>query len=166
MGRFWGADWKPIDINFRKGGNEPRLLVVHIMQGTLVGTDRWFRNPASQVSAHFGTSRAGDLIQWVDTKDTAWHACAANSYSIGIENEGSSGDRLTDAQIHQIALVLRWAYNHHSIPLWLNQHPLTGRGLSYHALGGTEWCNHPDCPGTPIVDQLEEIVRRTIAAKL
>jgi hypothetical protein len=155
--RYPGAEWKPISINFQRGGNSPRFLVEHIMQGTLTGTDGWFRNPAAQVSAHFGIGKAGEVIQWVDTADTAWHAVAANHMSIGVEHEGDSGQVLTAAQLEADAKLLAWAAEHHPIPLALAASP-AGSGLAYHALGGTDWGGHLACPGAPIVSQLGGIL--------
>jgi hypothetical protein len=161
MAKYWRAKWRPISVNFTKGGNQPKLMVVHIMEGTLAGTDSWFHNPASDVSAHFGVGKDGTIYQWVDTNDQAWHACAANDHSIGVENEGSSGDKLTAAQILSNARILRWAHRKHPLlNLWLNIRPETGSGLSYHGLGGVAWCNHPQCPGDPIVAQLPAILEK------
>lgn len=42
------------------------------MGGTLAGTDSWFNNSASQVSAHFGAGFDGELHQYVDLGNTAW----------------------------------------------------------------------------------------------
>lgn len=42
------------------------------MGGTLAGTDSWFNNPASKVSAHFGVGDNGDLHQYVLLSDSAW----------------------------------------------------------------------------------------------
>ena len=76
MARYSGAQWRPISINYNLGGIAPRILIVHIMQGTLAGTDSWFRNPDAQVSAHFGVGKTGTIYQWVDTANRAWHASA------------------------------------------------------------------------------------------
>src|SRR5260221_290122 len=102
-GRYPGALWKPINVNYSKGGNRPRLFIVHVMQGTLAGTDAWFHDPISTVSAHFGVGRNGTVIQWVNTEDIAWHAVAANSRSIGVEHEGWSGEPLTHLQLEATA---------------------------------------------------------------
>ena len=61
MARYSGAQWRPISINYNRGGIAPRILIVHIMQGTLAGTDSWFRNPNAQVSAHFGVGKTGTI---------------------------------------------------------------------------------------------------------
>ena len=156
--RYPGAEWKPISVNFQQGGNSPKFLVEHIMQGTLAGTDGWFRNPQAQVSAHFGVGKAGTVIQWVDTADVAWHAMAANGESIGVEHEGDSGETLTAAQLDADARLLAWAHEHHPIPLRLAHHPTFGAGLAYHALGGEAWGGHLACPGGPIIGQLPAIL--------
>lgn len=157
MPRCPAASWRPISTNYQHGGNTPRLVILHVMQGTLDGSDSWFRNPAAQVSAHFGTGRDGRLYQWVDTRDTAWHAANANGFSIGIENEGNSGDSLTDAQLLRVAEVVAWASLVHGIPLEVCNDP-AGRGLAYHGLGGASWGGHPQCPGLPIIRQRAAIL--------
>ena len=158
-GRYPAAEWRPIDVNFMSGGNSPRLAIVHVMEGSLAGTDSWFRNPASEVSAHFGVGRDGTVIQWVNAGDIAWHAAAADDHSIGIETEGDSGEPLTPAQVGAVAGIFRWAHQHYpNIHAWLNTRPDNGSGLSWHGLGGAAWGNHPDCPGDPIRHQLGEIL--------
>jgi N-acetylmuramoyl-L-alanine amidase len=42
------------------------------MGGTLVGTDSWFANPASQVSAHTGVGLDGARHAYVKYDDRAW----------------------------------------------------------------------------------------------
>jgi len=95
--------------NFRAGrvsGSttyKPELVVIHIMDGSLSGTDSWFNNPASQVSAHYGIGKTGEVHQYVKEADQAWHAGVVskpsfklykgtainpNLYTIGIEHEG------------------------------------------------------------------------------
>ena len=56
---------------------------------------------ATCMGCHDGTSR------------TAWHAAAANSFAIGIENEGHAGDTLTAAQLAAVAKVA----HDHGLPL-------------------------------------------------
>lgn len=159
-GRYPPALWRPINVNYSIGGNRPRLAIAHIMQGTLLGTDRWFRNPVSTVSAHFGVGEDGTVLQWVNTEDIAWHAVAANDHSIGIEHEGWSGEPLTSLQLEATAEIFGWAIKEYpAISDWLNTRPDTGSGLSWHGLGGIAWGNHPNCPGLPVVHQLPEILK-------
>lgn len=156
--RYPGAKWRPIDINYRSGGNIPTLLIIHIMQGTLAGSDSWFRDSRADASAHFGVGKDGTVYQWVDTHDTAWHAMSANDRSIGVEHEGNSGDHLTPAQLAADEKLYAWAAAHHDIPLHLAQGP-GGSGLAYHALGASSWGGHLQCPGTPIIGQLGTILK-------
>ncbi|MGW2062812.1 peptidoglycan recognition protein family protein [Streptomyces sp. NPDC001937] len=160
MARMPGALWRPIPINYTEGGQDSvRGVVVHIMAGTLAGTDAWFRNPKAQASAHFGTGKAGALYQWVDTADRAWAQASGNRTWLSVENEGQGGDVLTDAQLDRNAQILAWAHTKHGVPLQVADSP-TGRGLGFHAMGGSAWGGHTSCPGTRIVAQLAEIVRR------
>ena len=87
-------------------GYRPEAVVIHIMDGTLVGTDSWFANHDSQVSAHYGVGKNGEVHQYVQENDTAWHAGRVdapvwklirpnlnpNLYTIGIEHEGRPND--------------------------------------------------------------------------
>jgi hypothetical protein len=160
MARMPGALWRPIPTNYTRGGQaEVRGVVVHIMAGTLDGTDSWFRNSKAQASSHFGTGKDGELRQWVDTADRAWAQAAGNSTWISVENEGQGGDALTVAQLDANARVLAWAHVTDGVPLKVATSP-TDRGLGYHAMGGSAWGGHTSCPGTRIVAQLPEIVDR------
>ncbi|WP_326637252.1 N-acetylmuramoyl-L-alanine amidase [Streptosporangium sp. NBC_01755] len=163
MARMPGTAWKPITVNFTPGGQvEVRGVVLHIMAGTLGGTDSWFRNPRAQASSHFGTSRGGQLVQWVDTRDKAWTQGTGNRSWISIENEGKGGDELTDAQLDRCAQVLAWAHTEHGVPLQVTSDP-GGRGLGHHSMGGKAWGGHSMCPGARIIAQKPEIVRRAKA---
>jgi hypothetical protein len=160
MARMADASWRPIPDNYTANGQtEVRGVVVHIMAGTLSGTDSWFRNPQARASSHFGTGKAGALYQWVDTKDRAWAQADGNRTWISVENEGQGGDILTGEQLDANAEVLAWAHRVYSVPLQVASGP-SGRGLGYHAMGGSAWGGHTSCPGPKIVAQLPEIVRR------
>jgi peptidoglycan hydrolase-like protein with peptidoglycan-binding domain len=160
MARMPGATWMPIPVNHTPGGQaEVRGVVVHIMAGTLAGTDSWFRNPRAQASSHFGTGRTGQLRQWVDTADRAWAQGAGNRSWLSVENEGHGGDELTDAQIDANARVLAWAHQRYGVPLQATNDP-QGRGLGHHGMGGQAWGGHTSCPGTRIVHQKRLIVAK------
>jgi len=132
-------------------------IVLHIMEGTLPGTTSWFNNSASQASSHFGVGKDGTILQYVDTKDRAWAEASGNSEWISIENEGNSGDSLTDAQLKAVASIVKWAHTEHGIP-FQSTDSTSGSGLGWHGMGGTAWGNHPDCPGTPIKNQRSKIL--------
>ena len=74
-----------------------------------------------QVSAHFLIRRDGQILQFVSTRERAWHAgqsayqgrTRCNDYSIGIELEGSDFEAYTDAQYQAlINLTLALALHH------------------------------------------------------
>lgn len=160
MSRMPGATWRPILVNYTRAGQQSvRGVVVHIMAGSLAGTDSWFRNSRAQASAHFGTGKGGELYQWVDTADRAWAQAGGNRDWLSIENEGRGGDALTEAQLDRCAQILAWAHRLYGVPLQVTHNP-SGRGLGYHAMGGAAWGGHTSCPGDRIVAQLDDIVAR------
>lgn len=67
-----------------------------------------------RVSAHFLIRRDGELIQFVSTRDRAWHAGVScfrgrercNDFSIGIELEGTDFEPFTEAQYATLARLL------------------------------------------------------------
>lgn len=134
-------------------------LVLHIEQGSNHGTDSWFHNPQAQVSAHFGVGKDGSVFQWVDTDDTAWAEMAGNHYWISVENEGYSGQPLTQAQEESVAKLFAWAAKLYHFPFQVTADP-TGTGLGHHAMGGSDWGGHTQCPGEPVVQQKPYIVNR------
>ena len=98
------ATQKILNINFKVGNVLAHQgLVLHIMDGTLVGTIAWFNNPHAQASSHFAVGKVGTLVQFVDTENTAWTEASGNPYWISVECEGRGGDSLTPQQIATIA---------------------------------------------------------------
>jgi N-acetylmuramoyl-L-alanine amidase len=111
---------------------KPEAIVIHIMYGTLYGTDSWFQSTISKVSAHYGIGKTGEVHQYVNEKDTAYHAGRVNApvwslikstenglyispdyYTIGIEHEGDVNTEWTDEMYHASsnlikAISLRW----------------------------------------------------------
>lgn len=160
MSRFDKATWRPIPVNYSPGGQRAvRGVVIHIMAGTLAGTDSWFRNKQARASSHFGTGKGGALYQWVATTDRAWAQADGNAEWISVENEGVGGDKLTSAQLDRCAQILAWAHRRYGVPLQVTHSP-SGKGLGYHAMGGSAWGGHTSCPGKRIEAQLPQIVQR------
>jgi N-acetylmuramoyl-L-alanine amidase len=115
-----------------RGGHKIAVIVNHIMCGTMDGTDSWFKNRASQVSAHYGIARDGTIHQYVRDEDTAWHAGIVknptwplysqyaghiNQVSIGIEHEGWPGEPLTEVQYQSTLWLHRYLHDKHGILL-------------------------------------------------
>jgi N-acetyl-anhydromuramyl-L-alanine amidase AmpD len=146
-----------------RGGYRPEAVVIHIMAGTLVGTDAHFANPGSQVSAHYGIGKQGEIHQYVREEDTAFHAGIVdrptwplikpgvnpNSYTIGIEHEGQATDIWTEALKAASAQMVRDVCNRWQIPIDRN-----------HVIGHYQIrASKPNCPA---VDKsiIDEIIRR------
>ena len=81
--------------NYGKGRERHQIkyIIAHWIVGTLASADATFQSPTRKASAHYG--REGTTVhQYVDEKDTAWHASnlKINRESIGIEHSG--GEKL------------------------------------------------------------------------
>ena len=127
-------------VNFRRGrpaGFKPEAIVIHIGEGSLRSIDMQFNDPNARVSAHYCVSKSGDIHQYVDEKDTAFHAGTIdkpawsglkpgkapgtfinpNFYTIGIEHEGFADDQWPDAQLATSAALVGEIAQRWSIPL-------------------------------------------------
>ena len=123
----------------RPANCEPDLLVIHnisLPPGQYGGNciERLFTNcldwdehpffneiRGTQVSAHVLIRRDGEVVQFVNFHDRAWHAgqsCFAgqencNDFSIGIELEGTDDDAYTGAQYTALAAVTNTLLAHY-----------------------------------------------------
>ena len=158
MARYPNAQWRPVSNETPGGMTAYTFLVLHIMQGTLAGTDTWFHNSASQVSAHLGVGADGTVYQWVDTADMAWAQAAGNPVGISIEHEGSVPAALTPQQITADSAILAWVHQTHGIPLQVTDDAVAGSGVCGHSTGALQHWGHPNCPGPAIMNQRQQIV--------
>lgn len=73
-----------------RGGHKIDHITLHIMAGTLAGTDAHFKNPNSQVSATYGIGANGEIHQYVSENDTPWSDgnALSNATGISIEHQG------------------------------------------------------------------------------
>src|SRR5213082_3535526 len=71
-----------------------RFIVIHVTEGSYLGTVAWLRDPRAHASANFVVARNGKVQELVPLHDIAWHAgnWAYNVRSVGIENVGVTGD--------------------------------------------------------------------------
>ncbi len=156
--RYPDAQWvgaAPEDFSVGHIGH--RRIVIHIEQGSESGTDNWFHNPASYVSAHFGNPRVGRLQQFVDTDQMAYHCAQWNGDSIGIEHEGYSGQRLNANQLKNLRALLLWIREVHKTPLNFVTTPYLPGVIGHgHLPEGT--LSHPNCPGGPILVQVNSLL--------
>jgi N-acetylmuramoyl-L-alanine amidase len=116
-----------------RGGQKVDAIVMHVSEGSMVGMRSWFNDPASEVSAHYGISRKGEIEQYVDEADTAWsngrvlRPTAAlvlarpgsnpNRWTVSIEHEGTGKDDLTSEQRAASAWLVADIAKRHGIPL-------------------------------------------------
>lgn len=128
-----GAIWNPAAPGNQSTSSRPtsfpiQYVVIHVTEGSYNGAISWFKNEASNVSAHFVIrSSDGQITQMVRLKDIAWHAGVSfyNQRSVGIEHEAittQSGSNpnpsgwFTNAMYSASADLTRWLTNQFSIP--------------------------------------------------
>jgi N-acetyl-anhydromuramyl-L-alanine amidase AmpD len=119
------------------GGYAVGAIVVHTMAGSLASCDRWFANPDSQVSAHFGIGLNGEQHQYVSLTDSAWANGireAGNTWPLGpgnpnyqtisieTEDNGSGGTPVSDAQFNATLEVANLALGRYPTIQWLLRH--------------------------------------------
>lgn len=154
-----------------RAGLVPKYIVLHIMSGTLAGTDNWFSQTVSQVSAHYGVGLNGEVHQYVDESNSAWangivknptaqivkdnSTLSQNKISLSIEHEGQDLSTAPDVQLTAsvgliVAMATKW-----NIPL-----------DRQHILGHYE-IDPVDKPNCPAVDKtiIDKIVKRVRLAK-
>jgi N-acetylmuramoyl-L-alanine amidase len=143
--------------NFNSGRRnyQPIAIVIHIMEGTLAGTDSWFQSTRSQVSAHYGVGKSGEVHRYVDEKNTAWHAGRVNApswtlikhqsdgiyinpnyYTIGIEHEGTENSDWTDEMYSTSSELIKRICKDWKIPIDRE-----------HIIGHHEIYSLKTCPG-------------------
>ena len=63
-----------------------RFIVIHVTEGSYLGTVAWLRDPRAHASANFVVGRDGKVQELVPLHDIAWHAgnWAYNVRSVGI----------------------------------------------------------------------------------
>ncbi len=118
------ARWMPAHssnyTNANRGADDLRYIVIHTTQGAYNGAISWFRDPSSNVSAHYVVrSSDGEITQMLDDRDIGWHDACFNSKSIGIEHEGWVEDPdawYTDGMYMASARLTAWLADQYGIP--------------------------------------------------
>lgn len=157
--------------NFRKGRGrwKPELIVIHVMGGTMVGTDAFFNTerPKRESSAHYGVSET-EIHQYVAEVDQAYHAglkpeqilahgtarlirarsnTNPNLYTVGIEHDVANDKTdlapWSDALYAQSARLVADIAKRWSIPLDRD-----------HVVGHRECGALKACPGACDLDRL------------
>ena len=116
--------WTPSPNFNSRGGVKIDQVIIHDEEGTFSASDTWLEEAASHVSAHLTVRDDGALVhQLVAFENRAWHACAANSRSIGIEMAGFSKNGFSEALKLTTARICAYLCNRFAIPI-------------HHAVGG------------------------------
>lgn len=102
-------------------GAQITKVVIHTIVGTTADADARFKRSGQQASAHYGVGLAGDLAQWVEEGDTAYHAgnISVNLASVGIEHEdgGRYNDPRPDALYTTSSRLVRDICNRYQLPI-------------------------------------------------
>jgi N-acetyl-anhydromuramyl-L-alanine amidase AmpD len=154
-----------------RGGRlfKPEAIVVHVMEGSLVGTDAHFATarPGKESSAHYGIGTPWkqpgklEIHQYVQDEDISFHAGVVakptwkrydstinpNWNTIGIEHEGTALSRWSDAMYDASASLIRQLCSKWRIPVDRD-----------HIVGHREIYAVKSCPGQCDLDRLVQLV--------
>lgn len=122
------------------------LLVWHETAGSYAGACSWLCNPSAQASAHLVVREdGGEATQLVKRAAKAWHACAYNARSIGVEHANTSAKGYaTETQLAVSARIFGWLCHEYGIPpKWSRDGTIPG--VTRHRDLGALGCNHPLC---------------------
>lgn len=110
--------WKSSPNFSSRKGARVDLIVLHSTEGGYGGSVAWFQQSRSAVSAHFVLREDGaEATQMVHLADKAWHACAFNARSIGLECAGFAAKGLADVEWRAAAAIVGYLLHHLQIPL-------------------------------------------------
>lgn len=127
-------------------------IVVHSCQGNADGAVAWFSTRASQVSAHIVVPETGDFVyQCVPLGMKAWHCCAANSYTIGVEMGGFAEKGFADGELDLAALTIGWLLKAYGLPCVFLADGV-GEGWTTHYRLGAMGGGHTDFTTDPEVE--------------
>src|SRR5438094_512314 len=65
------------ETNYTQAQRQPsqiRFIIIHVSEGSFLGTVSWLRNPHAHSSANFVVSRTGQVQELVPLHDIAWQA--------------------------------------------------------------------------------------------
>lgn len=146
---------KEITTNKTKGRNGQKIeaVVIHISEGTLEGTKSWILKKESNVSYHYLIGKNGEVVQFLDLEDTAWHAGIVknptwtkikkginpNSYTVGVAFAGFSREKPSITQIITVAFYIKMICVKYNIEI--NQENI----IPHNAIR-----NDKECPGQNI----------------
>ena len=112
------------------------LVIVHLMEGSYLGSVSYLCLARVQASAHLCMNDDGsEFTQLVPLSMKAWAECAFNSRGVSIEAPGFTAKGVPDATLRGLAWATAWLLRTYGI---LCQHAAGGQGrgfCSHHDLG-------------------------------
>lgn len=124
-----GAMWLPADPTNYRIANRSRvsIICIHCTDGherAQPVAEMW-QEPHHNSSAHFVVGQQGEVFQSVAIKDVAYHAHAANAYSVGVEHSARTPKELgpndlglppSDELYASSSKLVAWLCSHLAIP--------------------------------------------------
>ena len=124
-------------------------LVWHSTAGHYAPSIDWLCNPAADASAHLVLREdGGECTQLVKLAEKAWHAVAANGFSVGVEHASMGRGFATSSQLHESARVFGWLCWHLGIPPVFGLH--RPEGIVRHRDLGVAGGGHVDGPSDAV----------------
>jgi N-acetyl-anhydromuramyl-L-alanine amidase AmpD len=149
--------WKPSpNFSNRRG---TRVDLLHDCEGGYEGSIEWFAMSRSNVSAHLVVREDGnEATQMVDLADNAWHACAFNQRSVGVEIGGFASRDFGAPLLATAARISAYFCYHLQIPV---RHARAGVGpgmVSHHDLGPAGGGHHDPSDDPAFMDAFARMV--------
>ena len=105
------------NFNPGRGGYRCDKIIVHDTEGSYASAVAWFSQSRSRVSAHFVVKEDGsEATQMVDIGDRAWHVCAFNASTIGIEMAGFASKGFGSKEWLAVATIVAFHLHHLQLP--------------------------------------------------
>jgi N-acetyl-anhydromuramyl-L-alanine amidase AmpD len=141
--------WRPSPNFSSRRGTRVDLIVLHDCEGGYDGSIRWFEMSRSNVSAHYVVREdGGEATQMVDLADNAWHACAFNRRSVGVEMGGFANRGFDTPLLAATARIFAYLCHHLQIPV-RHARAGVGPGVASHSDLGAAGGNHHDPSDDP-----------------
>jgi len=143
-----------------RNGARVKLIVVHDCEGSYGGSVAWFARTESQVSAHVVLSEDGmQATQMVGWGNKAWHVCAFNGFSEGIEAAGYAAKGLGAPEWQALANLTALRLRANSIPCQRATANNNWTGFCQHADLGVAGGGHHDITNSQDkLDAFEQMV--------
>ncbi len=114
-----------------RGGYKPEAVIIHSMDAGLKPTQQWLMNPKSNASMHYAIGLNGQIVQFVQETNTAFHLgrrasslwplqkpdVDPNYYTIGVDHESLVGHAWPEKQVEACAALIRQICLRWGIPI-------------------------------------------------